>query len=238
MERKFGEKIQAVLVKLDLAKQEDSQKITEEKIRVIKSDFSKWAEDFVTNLPAEKDKFSQLKTAQQNRQTQDANRETQKQKQRSGQSYPVFSFAIRFLQESVRAFALKTANTNIVIDSIDLPENLFEKPTQGFIRFKANVLWELAISSGWTSTIQHRADYDVGQPYLRFTFYDNRSQQSGEFHIQINQEGNKMTFFYMTNLPTPNPESIQGEYDLSDYESAIKDALQRIIKSQLLQLED
>ena len=238
MERKFGEKIQAVLVKLNAAKQEDSERITEEKIRVLKNDFSEWAEEFVTNMPTEKQRFAQMKVGLQKKQDQEANQITLEQKQRSAQSYPVFSFATRFLEESVRAFAAKTSNTNIVISKMELPENLFEKPMDAHIRFNTNAIWTISTLRGWTPAVQHRRGYDINQPYFRLTFRDSHDQQSGEFHIQIDKAGNKMTFFYSTSLPTPNPESINGEIDFDAYESTTRAALQKIIKAQLLQLQE
>lgn len=228
----FREKIQAVLVKLNAAKQEESQKITEEKIRALKNDFSQWAEDFATNMPTEKSKFAQLKIALQKKQAEETDKEIQRQKQESGQLYPVYSSAIKFLQESVRAFASKTGNTNILIDPLELPENLYGKQISGNIHF-TNAVWNLSILAGWTSYTPYQAGYDVNKPFLKITF---GSQE--EFYLRINEQGNKMTIVYRTSLPTPNPENINGEYDLSDYESVLKSDLQRIIKAQLLQLEN
>ena len=237
MERKFGEKIQAILVKLNAAKQEDSQKITEEKIRAIQSDFSQWAEDFVTNMPTEKSKFAQLKIALQKKQTEETDKEIQRQKQESGGLYPVYSFAIRFLQESVRAYASKTGNTNILIDSLELPENLYGKQTSGNIHF-TNALWNLNILGGWMLATHDWSfaaypSFEDNRPFLKITFGNQEV-----FYLRINDQGKKMTIRYTTRLPTPNPEKINGEYDLSDYESRIKDDLQRIIVAQLLQLDN
>jgi len=237
MERKFGEKIQAVLVKLNAAKQEDSQKITEEKIRILKGDFSQWAEDFVTNLPAEKSRFTQMKTDLQKRQAEEANKETQRQMQVSGQAYPVFSFAIRFLQESIRAYAKQTSNTNIVIDSMALPENFFVKPTDGNVHLNTNAIWRISIAAGGSFGMPFVPGYDRGQPCLKFIF-NNPPGQREVFYVFLNQAGNKMSIFYRTGLPTPDPQTINGEYDISDYESPVKEALQRVIKAQILQLED
>ena len=79
----------------------------------------------------------------------------------------------------------------------------------------------------------YQVGYYINKPFLKITF---GSQE--EFYLRINEQGNKMAIVYRTSLPTPNPENINGEYDLSDYEGMLRSDLQRIIKAQLLQLEN
>jgi hypothetical protein len=155
-----------------------------------------------------------------------------------GQSHPIYSFAIRLLQESARAYAAKTANTNIVISPMELPENLYGKQIQSEIRFNANAVWKFAIMAGWTPATQYHEGYDMNRPFLRITFIDSLNQQTGEIYFRMNQAGDKMTVVYTTKLHEPDPHTINGEYDLSDYESRIRDDLQRVIKAQSLQLEN
>src|ERR1019366_9101995 len=52
--RELREERETILVALNAARRDDSKRITEEKIRVIQSDFSQWAENFATNLPAKR----------------------------------------------------------------------------------------------------------------------------------------------------------------------------------------
>ena len=47
-----------------------------------------------------------------------------------------------------------------------------------------------------------------------------------------------MTIVYTTNLAGPPPATIDGEFDLSNYEGRIKDDLDRITQAQLAQLEN
>jgi hypothetical protein len=67
---------------------------------------------------------------------------------------------------------------------------------------------------------------------------DAQRQQTGEVYFRMNQIGDKMTIVYTTNLADPRPATIDGEFDLSNYESRIKDDLERIAKAQLAQLEN
>jgi hypothetical protein len=51
----------------------------------------------------------------------------------------------------------------------------------------------------------------------------------------VSENGSKVSIQYTTNLPEPDSTTINGEYDVLDYEIPIKTALQRIITAQLLQ---
>ena len=237
MQREFRERFQQVLVNLNAAKHEESKAITEEKIRTIKSDLVQWAQDFVADLPTSKSTFAQQESELQKRQTEEANKLAETQKKRSGQCFPAFSFATRLLQESVRAYATRAGKTNIIVESTDLPENFYGQQKPSSIRFGTNGSCVISVASGWTSATQFAVDYAPDQPYLRITFTDHANMQTGQFHIQVNTTATKMKFLYTTNLPVPEPATINGEHDLSDYESPIRDVLQRIIKAQLLQFE-
>ena len=154
-----------------------------------------------------------------------------------GQSRSPYAFAIACVQQTARDYAAKSGNTNVVISPMELPDNLYGKQIESEIRFGESALWRLTIMSGWTSATQAQKGYDLNRPFLRITFIDTLNQQTGEIYFRVNQEGDKMTIVYTTNLPEPNPHAINGEYKLSDYESLIRGDLQRIIKAQLQRLE-
>lgn len=233
-EREIREKLQSVLVALNAAKHEDSKKITEEKIRVIQSDFSQWAEEFARNLPARINEFAQLKADFQKTQIEKANQEIQRQTQISGQSYPVLSFAVRFLEESVRAYAKRTSK-DIKVDPLELPENFYAQVAQSAIHFNGQATWKLTIT---TAARPLGTPHIPGkQPYLRILFTDHEGQQSGDFLLCTYPDGNKISISYTPRLPTPSTATINGEHDLSDYESAVRSALQRVIEAQLLEAE-
>ena len=154
-----------------------------------------------------------------------------------GQSRSPYAFAIGCVQQTARDFATESGNTNIVISSMELPDNLYGKHIESEIRFGKSALWRLTIMSGWTLATQAQKGYDLNRPFLRITFIDTLNQQTGEICFRVNQEGDKMTIVYTTTLPEPDPHTINGEYNLSDYESLIRGDLQRITKAQLQQLE-
>lgn len=237
MQLEFGEKFQAVLVKLNAAKHEDSKKITEEKIRVIQSDLSQWAESFVTNLPTRKNQLIELKAGFQKEQAEKSNIEIQRQVQVTGQAYPALSFAIRFVQESVRVYAKRTGkDKDIVINPMELPENFYEKPTTSEIHFATNAVWKLSVTTAGRP--QNMSFISDRLPYLRITFIDVHGQQAGMFCLRPQSENQKISASYTASLPTPDPATINGEHNLLEYESVTRNSLQRIIEAQLLQTEE
>src|SRR6266853_2132444 len=145
-ELEFREKFQAVLVQLNAAKHEDSRKITEEKIRVIQKDFSDWATNFVRNLPRIRSEFDKTKSDFEQGLLQAQIEAGKKEIQSSQEAFPVLSFAVRFIQESVRAFGNQTGK-EIKIDPVDVPENLYEKETNCVIRFSGKASWKLSVSA-------------------------------------------------------------------------------------------
>jgi hypothetical protein len=153
-----------------------------------------------------------------------------------GQSRSPYAFAIACVQETARNYAAKSGDTNVVISPMELPDNLYGKQIESEIRFGESALWKLTIMSGWTPATQAKKGYDLNHPFLRITFMDAQKQQTGEVYFRMNQIGDKMTIVYMTNLADPQPETIDGEFALSNYESRIKDDLDRITKVQLAQL--
>jgi len=224
--RELREERQSILVALNAAKREDSKKITEEKIHVIQSDFSQWAEKFATNLPGKRNEFAQLKADFQKAQIDAANKEIQRQIQISGQEYPVFSFGIRFLQESVRAYAKQTGR-GIQVDPLELGENFFVKSPDREIRFGTNAVWRISVISNTGGQM----------PYLKVTFIDSLGGQSGMFQLRFLAD-NKLRFNYAAKVPIPNPATVNGLHDMINYEGAVRDALQRVIEAQLLQVEE
>lgn len=153
------------------------------------------------------------------------------------QSRPPYAFAIGCVQQEARDYAAKTGNTNVVITPMELPDNLYGKQMENEIHFGGSALWRLTIMSGWTQATQARKGYDLNSPFLKVTFLDARKQQTGEIYFRMNQIGDKMTIVYTTSLAGPQPATIDGEFDLSNYESRIKDDLARITKAQLAQLD-
>ncbi len=234
--RELREERQAILVKLNSAKREDSKKITEEKIRVIQKDFAQWAENFATNLPTRRSEFAQLKVDFQKAQIENANKNLQRQVRVSGETYPALSWAIRVVQESVRAYVNKTGK-QATIEPLDLPENFFEKTTESAIRFGGKAVWKLSVTAAGRPLIQP----GIGPrrtPYLKINFVDFNGQQAGTFSLVPQPEAKKLSISYSASFQTPNTASISGDRDMSDYEDAITSALQPVIEAQLIRTEE
>ena len=145
-ELEFREKFQTVLVQLNAAKREDSKRITEEKIRVIQKDFTEWATNFVRNREIAQSEFDKAKHDLEQTKLQAQIEETKKEIQATEQSFPVISFAVRYVQESVRAFAKQTGK-EIKVDSLELPENFYEKRLSYEIHISTNALWKFTVSA-------------------------------------------------------------------------------------------
>lgn len=156
----------------------------------------------------------------------------------SGQSRSPYAFAIACIQEKARAYAANSGKTNVVVNPMELPDNLYGKRIEGEIRFGDSGVWRMTVMSGWTAATQAQKGYDLNQPFLRVAFIDARKQQTEEIYFRINQRGDKMTIVHKTSLAGPQSALINGEYDLSSYESRIKDVLEQITDAQLRQLEN
>jgi hypothetical protein len=155
-----------------------------------------------------------------------------------GQSQPIYAFAIACVQQKARDYAAMSGNTNVVVGPMELPDNLKGKQMESEIRFGESALWKLTIMSGWTPATQAEKGYDLNQPFLRIAFFDAQKQQTGEVYFRMNRNGDKIAIVYKTNLANPPLQTIDGEFDLSNYESRIKDDLERITSAQLAQIEN
>jgi hypothetical protein len=229
-EQEFREKFQIVLVQLNAAKHEDSKKITEEKIRVIQKDFSEWATNFVKNLPRIRSDLDKTKTESEQAQIQAKIDEVKKEVQISQQTFPVISFAVRYVQEAVRAFRKQTGK-EIKVETWELPENFYEKASEYEIRFNTNVIWKLRIV-GRRPAGQLPLMFS---PSLRIEFTDARGKQSGDLWLRTDPTGKQFSMTYSAVVPTPDPKTISGNRDLADYEAPIREVFQRVIEAQLAQ---
>jgi hypothetical protein len=230
-EQEFREKFQAVLVQLDAAKHEDSKRITEEKIRVIQKDFTEWATNFVKNFPTIKDEIDKTKRDFEQGKLQSQIDETKKEVQTSEQAFPVISFAIRYVQEAVRAYSKQTSK-EIKIDLVELPKNFYEKQTEYEIRFNTNAVWKFHIG-GRRPVGQY--NHPNWFPYLQIEFKDSQGKESGRLSLQTNPAGKKFSMNYEASIPTPDPATVAGDRELSDYETPVREVFQRVIEAQLVQ---
>lgn len=239
VEREFREKFQAVLTKLNAAKQEDSKRITEEKIRVIQSDLSSWAELFATNLPSRRSEFAKLKADFEKSKIERTSKEIQRQVQLSGQAYPVLSFAARYVEAAIKAYAVQTGRTNkIRVIPIELAENFYEKPISSEIQIDTNVVWRMVITTA--GRLPGVPPYvGTGQlPYLRILFSNSQGEQSGVFGLLPKPDAQKLWVSYSASLPVPDLTKVSGERDLTNYETVVRESLQPVIEAQLLQLDE
>jgi hypothetical protein len=155
----------------------------------------------------------------------------------NGQSRSPYAFAIACVQQTARDYAAKSGNTNVLISPMELPDNLNGKAIESEIHLGESARWRLTIMSGWTPATQARKGYDLNRPFLRITFFDAQSKQTGEVYFRMNQQGDKISIVYKTNIADPAPGIISGEFDLSNYESRINDDLGTITQAQLAQME-
>jgi hypothetical protein len=155
----------------------------------------------------------------------------------TGQSRRPYVFAMACVQQTARDYAVKSGYTNVAISTMELPDNLYGKQIEGEIRFGESAAWKLTIMSGWTRATQAQKGYDLNRPFLRIIFIDSENQITGEVYFRVNQNGDKIAIVYKTNLTSPNPTGIDGEYDLANYEGRIQGVLGQITKAQLAHLQ-
>lgn len=238
---KVREEVQRLANELHNAKTEEARKITEEKIKVIQMDFEQWAENLATNLPGEKRLFAERKARLdreiEKRSLNDATKRTNAEVQYTAEVHPALSFTIRFIQESIRAFAEKSGK-NITIDALEVPDNIFVKSASANIHFGTNGVWTMSISNlmglpfmGFPT----KAGADLPVLGVRFRHADNTADSLLLRPLMIG--GRKvLQILYTPTSPTFSPPVINGEYPLSGYEEPIRSSLPGILEAELLQL--
>ena len=224
---KWDEKFQNIQIALKAAKTEDSQKLTEAKIELIRADISDWAANLKTNLGEKKKEFAQAKADRENAKVQAANKEIQEQIQITSQIFGTFSFALRFLEESVRAYARELRKEKeIDIERMSLPENLFASPTNYQIKFNTNAVWRIQVGG------QELAPSGTS---LKISFLDAKGKQLGWFRLMWDRRASLIDLIYLGEFP--DPRMVNGQHALTNSESAVRAAMQRIIEAQLVQAE-
>ena len=142
----------------------------------------------------------------------------------------MISFTTRYVQEAVRAY-FKQAGKEIKSDPFQLSENFYEKQMEYEIRFNTNAVWKFYVA----------ARRPVGQmginsnPSLRIVFTDSHGNASGTMWLRTRPAENKYSMTYQATVPTPDPKTIAGDRDLSDFEGTIREVFQRVVEAQLIQ---
>jgi hypothetical protein len=62
-----------------------------------------------------------------------------------------------------------------------------------------------------------------------------RGKASGSLSFQLNPRSKKFKVNYKASVPIPDPNTISGDRDLLEYETSIREILQRVIEAQLIQ---
>jgi hypothetical protein len=218
------ERFQRVLTEANAAKREDSQNITEQKMRALRNDVSDWATALVNNLPDQERKAEDLKAEMQKRIGESTVLKLHEQLQLSARCYPVYSFAARFLEESVQAYAKATQNKYIAIHALEFSNNICAKPTDGSVRLTKHITWRIMlVPQGGVFPFKKT-------PNLIVVFNDyDRSR----LVVAITEDETRVLIRYSGKFPEVLPSTINGEYDIADYETPIKRAIQAILNVQL-----
>lgn len=212
----ISEKFLEVMTALGAAKQEQGKKLTDDKIRLIENDLVKWADDFDQARPQKQKLFDSANLAV-----------TQKEIQASAQCRPLFEFAMRFVEESLRAYAKRTGY-DIKIELPALPENFYARDsTRRVIIFKGG-------KSTWDFCAQGVPPITRNsKPRLMINF--NSHDVTGGLYITPDFTRGKVEISSADSLPTPDPTAFNMEGELSDYENIIKGLMQKLIEAQLIQ---
>lgn len=232
--RELREERQSILAALNAAKRDESKRITEEKIRVIRGDFGQWAEAFATNFSARKAEFAQVRGEFQKSKIEAENKQVQEQMRISAQCYPSISFAARVVEESLQMFAKKASITNVVITNLNIPENLFRRPVSDVMTLGSgsNSVWRCIVGSGRTP----------GAPYLNLPYYKlvlphKRGGMPETLSVYVDCESQKLFVFFTTDMVTAEISSMVGEHPLTDYETLLRTMLQAVIERGLLEAD-
>jgi hypothetical protein len=199
---------------------------SEAEIRAIGTEFSEFADSFPTNkqelLAHINDLKRDLKVARANAQSVAQATQRKAHLEFTAKVYAPIYFALHFVQESVRAYALRTGD-QVKIDPVELPDDLYEHPVNTQIVFPTGAIWSLNI----------RAD-DEPVAWFSVIFTDPQHHKTGELYTPVNPGRHILSFGYSADPSLPDPSTINGDFPLSDYETPIKRAYQKVMSMQLL----
>jgi len=194
-------------------------------LRAVETELSDWADTFSTNAQERATQFANLKQSIKDAQTEAERvaQENEKQARRkfTAETYAPTYFALHLVQDTVRAYAKKTGE-DIKIDPIELPDDFFEREVHGQITFPSLAVWSL------TTSVQR------GSLLFRVQFTDPNHSATGELFTLINLAQHTIGINYSAKPPVPDPATVRGNHDLSDYETFIKRAYLRVLPIQLL----
>ncbi len=212
----LNEKLQSLLVAVGAAKSEESKKLTDEKLRTIQDDLQKWAADFAQARPARRQEVEEARSAA-----------LQKEFRISAQVSPFYSFAIRFIEETIRAYVSKIGEKQGV-EAPKLPDNLYvpDAYVNVPINFRDGARWEITIDA------QRPAREDI-PPSMTIRFASGMGNFGrARFRVFVLQQ--KLTIDLDGNLPDPAPYQGFVECELPAYEGTVRTLLQKQIEAQLL----
>lgn len=231
--RHTDEQFQKLFIALNTANHEDAKKITEEKIRLIHNDFIHNATDFATTFLSAKREYDKARADSLDRKVQ---AELRKENMLSGQTFPVLTFATRYLEESAKAF-INVLGTNIHIDQIDFPVNAYQRsgdsPAAILTTYDITTQWNITGKGRWEINLcAHRPADESNPPMLWIHFYDSQGNRTGSINLRVFPARQKMLIEY-TNFSESKTPEIHEEYGLSNYERIIQEIFPKVIKSQL-----
>jgi hypothetical protein len=222
-EREQDERLQQIAAALAVAKRGDSVRMTEEKINVVQPDLDAWA----ASLKLVKNDIDRSRQEFKQAQEQAKQQEERNQLQMSEQAVPAILYALRYVQESVRAYS-KRLGKQIRVDEIELPKNFYTKTLNSEIRFSTNSVWKFqvladppAVNDGWH------------WPHLQINFSDFNGQGSGDLRLDIAPPTKELGVVYHSTVPMPDPKGISGTRSLEGYENQMRDIFQQVLRTQL-----
>jgi len=234
--QQMGDKFRDLTVELDMARHEDSQALADSKMEALKERYVIWVHNFSANLPEEQPQYEELKRQLAIKNDEAKSASSRNEIRRSEESFIVFALATRSIQELVNSTASAAHKTNVHVTAFDLPQNLYTNNLQNSISWSTNSAWKLFIARGWSNETQYEKDYDPNQPYLRVEFHHN-DKRSALMIFQVSQNHTKFRVRYQTTLPVPNPDVIEGEYNVSSAEDVLKLILPQVISAHVLEAE-
>jgi hypothetical protein len=138
----------------------------------------------------------------------------------TSQVLPIVSFSYRYLQETVAAYKKETGQKEIILGAPDIPTNLFGMPFEKRkIEFPSKARWDI--------------QFGGGSP-LSITFRNSNQRPTGNVILMVALPEKTFEIHYKPELSTPTDSGAEARGELSTYEAAIKDGLQKAVECQLL----
>jgi hypothetical protein len=214
---------------LKLGNHTTSLALTEAKMQALQDQLSDFAHNSVGKTEEKRQQISEYKSKLAEERKRMAEEAHALRIQQSAEFIPIYSFALRFTQETLRAFADASGKTNLDIIPIVLPDSIYTEDlpntTLARVQVTEKVAWQFEINDG---------------PCVVIKFMREGTQlrkREDRITLQLNADKTKINVTYESDILVPDPSKISGEYDAGNYEALLKPILMKVVEAQWIDAE-